>query len=163
MSSPGQGALWEPRPRFLSGTSLQRCHRSWPDVPCTSMVRGFGLGRGCFGREGVQSCTGSFPERGGAPRPKPPNHQENLPPPPKPRSRMATGRTCGSTQVGEIGCDSSIWHGQMGTSSGNIGAQIQSLRSGVSMVLATRTSSSTPLPQWPPVPDAVGVRATPTA
>jgi hypothetical protein len=26
------------------------------------MVTGFGLGRGCFGREGVQSCTGSFPE-----------------------------------------------------------------------------------------------------
>ena len=38
--SPGQGALWEPRPRFLSGTSLQRCHRSWPDVPMTSLARG---------------------------------------------------------------------------------------------------------------------------
>ena len=63
MSSPGQGALWEPRPRFLSGTSLQRCHRSWPDVPTTSVVTGFGHGRGCFGREGVQSCTGSFPDR----------------------------------------------------------------------------------------------------
>ena len=25
------------------------------------MDTGFGLGRGCFGREGVQSCTGSFP------------------------------------------------------------------------------------------------------
>ena len=26
---------------------------------------GFGSGRGCFGREGVQSCTGTFPETGG--------------------------------------------------------------------------------------------------
>ena len=26
---------------------------------------GFGFGRGCFGREGVQSCTGTFPETGG--------------------------------------------------------------------------------------------------
>jgi hypothetical protein len=63
MSSPGQGALWKPRPRFLSGTSLQRCHRSWPDVPTFSVATGIGLGRGCFGREGVQSCTGSFPDR----------------------------------------------------------------------------------------------------
>ena len=70
MSSPGQGALWEPRPRFLSGTSLQRCHRSWPGVPSPIVATGFGLGRGCFGREGVQSCTGSFPEPGGACLPK---------------------------------------------------------------------------------------------
>ena len=65
VSSPGQGALWESRPRFLSGTSLQRCHRSWPDVPMTSLAEAFGLGRGCFGREGVLRCTGTFPETGG--------------------------------------------------------------------------------------------------
>jgi hypothetical protein len=29
---------------------------------------GFGFGRGCFGREGVQSCTGTFPETGGSRR-----------------------------------------------------------------------------------------------
>ncbi len=63
MSSPGQRALWEPRPRFLSGSSLQRCHRSWPGLPNTSVAKVFGFGRGCFGREGVQSCTGSFPDR----------------------------------------------------------------------------------------------------
>lgn len=65
VSSPGQGALWESRPRFLSGTSLQRCHRSWPDVPMTSLAEAFGLGRGCFGREGVLRGTGTFPETGG--------------------------------------------------------------------------------------------------
>ena len=65
VSSPGRGALWESRPRFLSGTSLQRCHRSWPDVPMTSLAEAFGLGRGCFGREGVLRCTGTFPETGG--------------------------------------------------------------------------------------------------
>ena len=65
VSSPGQGALWESRPRFLSGTSLQRCHRSWPDVPMTSLAEAFRLGRGCFGREGVLRGTGTFPETGG--------------------------------------------------------------------------------------------------
>jgi hypothetical protein len=60
--SPGQGALWEPKPRFLSGSNLQRCHRSWPGLPKFSVAMGFGFGRGCFGREGVQSCTGTFPE-----------------------------------------------------------------------------------------------------
>jgi len=31
----------------------------------TSVATGLGLGRGCFGREGVQWCTGSFPDAGG--------------------------------------------------------------------------------------------------
>ena len=28
----------------------------------TSLAEAFGLGRGCFGREGVLRCTGTFPE-----------------------------------------------------------------------------------------------------
>ena len=32
----------------------------------TSLAEAFGLGRGCFGREGVLRCTGTFPETGGA-------------------------------------------------------------------------------------------------
>lgn len=31
----------------------------------TSLAEAFGLGRGCFGREGVLRCTGTFPETGG--------------------------------------------------------------------------------------------------
>ena len=31
----------------------------------TSLAEAFGLGRGCFGREGVLRCTGMFPETGG--------------------------------------------------------------------------------------------------
>lgn len=33
----------------------------------TSLAEAFGLGRGCFGREGVLRCTGTFPETGLAP------------------------------------------------------------------------------------------------
>ena len=32
----------------------------------TSLAEAFGLGRGCFGREGVLRCTGTFPETGGS-------------------------------------------------------------------------------------------------
>jgi hypothetical protein len=35
----------------------------------TSLAEAFGLGRGCFGREGVLRCTGTFPETGGSGRP----------------------------------------------------------------------------------------------
>ena len=28
----------------------------------TSLAEAFGLGRGCFGREGVLRCTGTFPD-----------------------------------------------------------------------------------------------------
>ena len=31
----------------------------------TSLAEAFGLGRGCFGREGVLRGTGTFPETGG--------------------------------------------------------------------------------------------------
>lgn len=31
----------------------------------TSLAEAFGLGRGCFGREGVLRSTGTFPESGG--------------------------------------------------------------------------------------------------
>jgi hypothetical protein len=31
----------------------------------TSVAMGLGFGRGCFGREGVQRCTGSFADSGG--------------------------------------------------------------------------------------------------
>ncbi len=33
----------------------------------TSLAEAFGLGRGCFGREGVLRGTGTFPETGGQP------------------------------------------------------------------------------------------------
>ena len=33
----------------------------------TSLAEAFGLGRGCFGREGVLRCTGTFPETGRLP------------------------------------------------------------------------------------------------
>jgi hypothetical protein len=43
MLTPGQEALWKPRPRFLSGTSIQRYHWTWPDDPMTSLAEALGL------------------------------------------------------------------------------------------------------------------------